>query len=86
MKFSGAGPLHSSKQKGAPLRRRGRLSYAETGDRRASQVVRIWRKWLSRRDRQSVVRWARFNELLARNPLPSVKILHGYAAASESLS
>src|SRR5208337_2672369 len=23
------------------------------------QVVRIWQKWLSRRDRQSVVRWAR---------------------------
>src|SRR2546423_9588236 len=52
----------------------------------ANQVVRVWRKWLSRRDRQGVVRWARFNELLARHPLPSVKILHGYAAASESLS
>jgi group II intron reverse transcriptase/maturase len=52
----------------------------------ANQVVRIWRKWLSRRDRQGVVRWARFNELLARHPLPSVKILHGYVAASESLS
>ena len=52
----------------------------------ANQVVRAWRKWLSRRDRQGVVRWARFNELLARHPLPSVKILHGYAAASESLS
>lgn len=52
----------------------------------ANQVVRIWRKWLSRRDRQGVVRWTRFNELLARHPLPSVKILHGYAAASESLS
>ena len=52
----------------------------------ANQVVRIWRKWLSRRDRQGVVRWARFNELLARHPLPSVKILHGYAAASKSLS
>jgi RNA-directed DNA polymerase len=52
----------------------------------ANQVARVWRKWLSRRDRQGVVRWARFNELLARHPLPSVKILHGYAAASESLS
>ena len=51
----------------------------------ANQVGRVWRKWLSRRDRQGVVRWARFNELLARHPLPSVKILHGYAAASESL-
>ena len=52
----------------------------------ANQVARVWRKWLSRRDRQGVVRWARFNELLARHPLRSVKILHGYAAASESLS
>ena len=52
----------------------------------ANQVGRIWRKWLSRRDRQGVVRWARFNEILARHPLPSVKIIHGYAAASESLS
>jgi RNA-directed DNA polymerase len=52
----------------------------------ANQVVRVWRKWLSRRDRQGVVRWARFNELLARHPLPSAKIFHGYAVASESLS
>ena len=27
----------------------------------ANQVARVWRKWLSRRDRQGVVRWARFN-------------------------
>jgi len=49
-------------------------------------VVRTWRKWLSRRDRQGAVSWARFNEFLARHPLPSAKIIHGYAAASESLS
>jgi hypothetical protein len=49
----------------------------------ANQVGRLWRKWLSRRDRQGVVRWTRFNELLARHPLPSVKLLHGYAAASD---
>jgi RNA-directed DNA polymerase len=52
----------------------------------ANQVGRIWRRWLSRRDRQGVVRWARFNELLARHPLPSVKVIHGYAAAGKSLS
>ena len=51
----------------------------------AHQVGRIWRKWLSRRDRQSVVTWTRFNELLKRHPLPPAKIAHGYAAASESL-
>ncbi len=52
----------------------------------AHQVGRIWRKWLSRRDRQSVVTWTRFNELLKRHPLPSAKIAQGYAAASESHS
>ena len=52
----------------------------------AHQVGRIWRKWLSRRDRQSVVTWTRFNELFKRHPLPSAKIVHGYAAASESHS
>jgi len=52
----------------------------------AHQVVRTWQKWLSRRDRQSVVRWARLNELLKRHPLPPAQIAHGYAAASESLS
>jgi len=52
----------------------------------ANQVVRVWRKWLSRRDRQGVVTWARLNELLARHSLPSVKILHGYASASKTPS
>ena len=52
----------------------------------ANQVGRIWRKWLSRRDRQGWVRWTHFNEILRRHPLPAVKIFHGYAAASETLS
>ena len=43
-------------------------------------------KWLSRRDRQGVVPWTRFNELLGRHPLPPVRIPHGYAGASESRS
>ncbi len=51
----------------------------------ANQVGRIWRKWLSRRDRQGWVRWAQFNEILRRHPLPPVKIIHGYVAASEPL-
>ncbi len=45
----------------------------------AHQVVRIWQKWLSRRDRQSVVRWARLNAILKRHPLPPAKIANGYA-------
>ena len=52
----------------------------------ANQAVRVWRKWLSRRHRGGGVPWARFNALLARHPLPSVRILHGYAAVSEPLS
>lgn len=52
----------------------------------ARQVVRIWRKWLSRRHRRGAVPWARLNEILARHPLPPARILHGFAAASEPLS
>ena len=51
----------------------------------ANKAVRIWQKWLSRRDRQSVVRWARLNEILKRHPLPPVRIVHPYAAVSEAL-
>jgi len=51
----------------------------------AHKVVRIWQKWLSRRDRQSVVRWARLNEILKRYPLPPARIVHPYAAVSEAL-
>ena len=42
----------------------------------AHQAVRIWKKWLSRRDRQSVVPWTRLNEILNRHPLPQPKISH----------
>jgi RNA-directed DNA polymerase len=52
----------------------------------ANQVGRIWRKWLSRRDRQSGLRWDRFNEILRRHPLPPVRIFHRYATASKTLS
>jgi len=51
----------------------------------ANKVVRIWQQWLSRRDRQSVVRWARLNEILKRHPLPPVVIVHPYAAVSKAL-
>jgi RNA-directed DNA polymerase len=39
-------------------------------------VIRIWRKWLSRRSQRSYIRWDRFNALLKRYPLPQVKIVH----------
>ena len=65
---------------------RGHFAYYGVGgnDQRlrwfAYQVVRIWQKWLSRRDRGSVVRWARLNEILKRHPLPSARIARPYAA------
>lgn len=39
-------------------------------------VKRIWRKWLSRRSRTSQIKWARFNQLLQRYPLPNPRICH----------
>ncbi|RVC90823.1 RNA-directed DNA polymerase, partial [Mesorhizobium sp. M2A.F.Ca.ET.029.05.1.1] len=51
----------------------------------AHQVVKIWQKWLSRRDRQSVFRWTRLNEILKRHPLPPARLLHSFATVSETL-
>jgi RNA-directed DNA polymerase len=51
----------------------------------AHKVVRIWQKWLSRRDRQSVVLWTRLNEILKRHPLPPVRIAHRFATVSQAL-
>lgn len=39
-------------------------------------VKRIWRKWLSRRSRDSNLTWERFNLLLKRYPLPNLRICH----------
>jgi RNA-directed DNA polymerase len=49
------------------------------------QVVRIWRKWLSRRDRRGRFLWSRLEAILKRHPLPSASIVHRYTAASETL-
>ena len=35
---------------------------------------RIWRKWLSRRSRDTHLNWERFNRLLAQHPLPNPRI------------
>ena len=40
------------------------------------QVRRSWRKWLSRRSRESYVTWAQFLRLVAVYPLPSPRIIH----------
>ena len=39
-------------------------------------VVRIWKKWLSRRRRRGFLSWATFNRLLKRYPLPAVVVVH----------
>ena len=39
-------------------------------------VIRIWRKWLSRRSQRGHIRWDRFKEFLKRYPLPQAKIVH----------
>ena len=51
----------------------------------AYQVVRIWKKWLSRRDRRRRLHWDRLNDLLTRHPLPAARIVHRYTTASEAL-
>src|SRR5262245_39106228 len=51
----------------------------------ANQVERIWRKWLSRRDRRGRFPWNRLAEILKRHPLPPARIVHQYTSASEAL-
>ena len=48
----------------------------------AHEVVRVWKKWLSRRDCQGVFTWNRLNALLKRHPLPPARIIHRYYAAA----
>ena len=50
------------------------------------QVTKTWRKWLERRERAKSLPWEKFLPILARHPLPPPKIMHRYAAVSESLS
>jgi group II intron reverse transcriptase/maturase len=51
----------------------------------AHQVARIWKKWLSRRGRHGRFLWSRLNAILKRRPLPPARIVHRYAAVSETL-
>jgi group II intron reverse transcriptase/maturase len=39
-------------------------------------VVRSWRRWLSRRNRERGMTWDRFNQLLERYPLPAAVAIH----------
>jgi group II intron reverse transcriptase/maturase len=51
----------------------------------AHQVVRTWKKWLSRRGRHGRFMWTRLTAILKRHPLPAARIVHRYAATSKAL-
>lgn len=58
--------------------------YGRTGNSRrlgwyVYQLRRIWKKWLARRGRQNNLTWLRFSAMLARHPLPPVRIVHRLA-------
>jgi len=64
--------------------------YAITGNGRRirwylHQVERIWKKWLSRRGGGNYL-WSRLRAFLDRHPLPTARIIHKYAVASEPLA
>jgi len=45
------------------------------------ETKKIWRKWLMRRSRGIYMSWERFNKLLAKYPLPAVRIVHSCYSA-----
>ena len=46
-------------------------------------VVRLWRTWLNRRNRERSLDWGLFNRLLERHPLPLPRVVHSvYAHAA----
>jgi len=47
----------------------------------SSSVNRLWRKWLSRRKAGNAMTWERFNQILARYPLPPAVVVHSVYTA-----
>jgi group II intron reverse transcriptase/maturase len=47
-------------------------------------VVRCWRKWLSRRNRERSLTWDLFTRLLERYPLPPARVVHSVYARAAS--
>ena len=41
-----------------------------------SDVLRLWRKWLGRRNRERRMSWERFKCLLETYPLPAARVVH----------
>jgi hypothetical protein len=66
--------------------------YGITGNGRALQqfreaVVRIWKKWLSRRRRRGFLSWTIFGRLLRRYALPPPVVVHSvYRRVSEPVT
>jgi RNA-directed DNA polymerase len=66
--------------------------YGITGNGLAIQrfrdgVVRIWRKWLSRRRRRGYLSWTTFGRLLKRYVLPAALVVHSvYRRASQAVT
>jgi RNA-directed DNA polymerase len=63
--------------------------YGITGNSKALSwfrygVVRCWRKWLKRRNRERSLDWGLFNRLLARYPLPLARVVHSVYAHAAS--
>jgi group II intron reverse transcriptase/maturase len=63
--------------------------YGITGNSRAlslfrTGVVRRWRFWLNRRNRERSLDWGLFNRLLQRYPLPQTKVVHSVYARAAS--
>lgn len=63
--------------------------YGITGNSNAlsafrTAVVRCWRFWLNRRNRERTLDWDQFNRLLERYPLPLTRVVHSvYARAAK---
>jgi len=63
--------------------------YGITGNSRAlslfrTAVVRCWRFWLNRRNRERSLDWVQFNRLLQRHPLSPTKVVHSVYARAAS--
>ena len=63
--------------------------YGITGNSNAlsafrTAVVRCWRYWLDRRNRERLLDWDLFNRLLERYPLPLTKVVHSVYARAAS--
>ena len=48
------------------------------------EVVRCWRKWLNRRNRERTLNWGLFNRLLEHYPLPPARVVHSVYARAAS--